>query len=257
MYDVIIVGDGLFSQTRDLVFGKAAAKIKSLGQVGALMSIPWVPSDGTWSAWCSFPGGRCVTTRPQAKSGVTGAYLVVMTPESGRLARLPQEQQKADFAARFQDLGWETPRIVREMMTSDDFYVGEIAQVHADSLIKGRVALIGDAGYCPSPVSGQGTTLAFVGAYILAGCINTNEDVSEALRQYEVQVKPFVEKGQKLIPGVPGIANPQSRWGIWVLYTLLWVAQWVTESGLSDALVKVLGPVAGLFAGKDLKLPEY
>ena len=38
-----------------------------------------------------------------------------------------------------------------------------------DSWTRGRVALVGDAGYCPGPAVGGSTSLAVVGAYVLAG----------------------------------------------------------------------------------------
>ncbi|KAK3074720.1 hypothetical protein LTR53_002595 [Teratosphaeriaceae sp. CCFEE 6253] len=256
-FDIVVAADGLYSKTRDIAFGKSATEIRSLKQCLALMSIPWVESDGTWSQWYSAPGGRCVTLRPQAKRKTTGPYLAVMTSESGSIARMGIDEQKAEFTRLFQDAGWEAPRVLREMQDNDTMYVQETAQVYTKSWVKGRVALLGDAGYCPSGVSGQGTTLAFVGAWILAGCICTHDDVSEALRRYEEQMRPFAQRAQKLIPGVPGIANPQTAWGISFFYTVLWVGNFVIQSGIFALLGRVLGPLAGLVSSKELELPEY
>lgn len=256
VFHLVIVADGLFSKTRDIAFGTSAGQIRSLGQCTALMSIPWEPSDGNWSRWFNALGGRAIVTRPQAKKGQTGAYLAIMTPESGRIARLPVREQKEEFRELFQDAGWEAPRVIREMMKSDDFYVQETAQAKMDSWVKGRVVLLGDAGYCPSPVSGQGTTLAFIGAYILAGCINTHEDYRDALSKYEEQMRPFVEKSQQLFPGVPGIANPQTAWGIKILYTCLWLGSLMNNSGIVGLVGRVLGPLAAVFSS-DLELPKY
>ncbi|KAK5127577.1 hypothetical protein LTR85_006917 [Meristemomyces frigidus] len=255
-FDIVIAADGLFSQTRGLAFPKSTVEIKSLGQCGALMTIPWEEADGNQSRWLSVPGGRAVITRPQFKAKKTGAYLAIMTPDSRKLARLPAQEQKEAFAELFRDVGWETPRIIREMMKADDFYAQETAQAKTESWVKGRVALLGDSGYCPSPVSGQGTTLAFIGAYVLAGCISTHDDYAEALKQYEQQMKPFVAKAQKLLPGVPGIANPQTEWGIWTLYTVLWVAGILNNWGVVGVVSRVLGPVASWF-GSELQLPKY
>ncbi len=46
------------------------------------------------------------------------------------------------------------------MSGSDDFYFDSVSQVKMKSWTKGRVALLGDAGYCASPLSGQGNNLA-------------------------------------------------------------------------------------------------
>ncbi|KAK4549747.1 hypothetical protein LTR36_005048 [Oleoguttula mirabilis] len=255
-FDMVIAADGLFSQTRGLVFPKSAVEIKNLGGCVALMTIPWEEADGNQSRWYCAPGGRAVFLRPQFKAKKTGAYLGNMTADSRRLVRLPVQEQKEAFAEMFRDLGWETPRIIREMMKADDLYAQELAQAKMGSWVKGRVALLGDAGYCPSPVSGQGTTLAFIGAYILAGCISTHDDYEEALRQYEEQMRPFVEQGQKLLPGVPGIANPQTEWGRWALYTFVWLAGLVNSWGIVGLVTRVVEPLATIFS-KELELPKY
>ena len=67
---------------------------------------------------------------------------------------------------RLEDVEWEVPRILRELKSDRmvDFYAQEVAQVNTTNWVKGRVVLLGDAGYCPSPITGQGTTLAFIGA---------------------------------------------------------------------------------------------
>jgi 2-polyprenyl-6-methoxyphenol hydroxylase-like FAD-dependent oxidoreductase len=104
------------------------------------------------------------------------------------------------------------------MKDAKDFYVQQVAQVKMPSWNNGRTVLLGDAGYCPAPVSGLGTTMAIVGAYVLAGCLVTHEhDLPRALEQYEADMRPFVDSAQKLAPGVPAIATPQSEWGVWAL----------------------------------------
>lgn len=93
----------------------------------------------------------------------------------GYFKRSPDEQ-KAMFKDLFHDAGWESERVLKAMETAEDFYMQEIAQVKIPSWSSGRVALLGDAGYCPcpSPISGMGTSLAIVGAYVLAGEIVRN-----------------------------------------------------------------------------------
>ncbi|WP_459548886.1 Rossmann-fold NAD(P)-binding domain-containing protein [Nocardia sp. X0981] len=89
----------------------------------------------------------------------------------------------------------------------------------------GRIALVGDAGYCGSPLSGQGTAMALVGAYILVGEIaRTPDRPAEALSRYTRLLRPFVETAQQLPPGgVKGI-TPRTRPGIVAARALLRVA---------------------------------
>lgn len=92
--------------------------------------------------------------------------------------------------------------------------------------------MIGDAAYCGTPVSGAGTTLSLVGAYVLAGELAKHLSLSPetfpgpALEAYEAFMKPFAERCQQLPPGVPQIAMPESEWGIKVLHQVLRTAVW-------------------------------
>lgn len=256
-FDIVIAADGLFSRTRELVFGKSHGTVHSLKQSVSVFTVPWQESDGHWTRFCNFPGGRTITLRPQPRNGKTGAYLCVMTPESGELARKSMNDQKAACHQSFMGLGWEASRLLTELDKSEDFYNFDVAQVYVPQIRKGRIALLGDAGYCASPVSGQGTELCFVGAYVLAGCICTYDDCSEALNKYEEQMRPFVTYSQKLLPGVPGIANPRTTLGIWVLRNVLWMASVVTNSWLTGLISNVLEPIIMLLGGRGLVLPEF
>ena len=107
--------------------------------------------------------------------------------------------QKKCLRDLFYDLGWESNNILDLINDSDDFYFDSIAQIKMDSWTKGRVALLGDAGYCASPLSGQGTNLAIVGAYILAGELKSVEgDYSVAFKRYNELMRSVVDASQDL-----------------------------------------------------------
>ncbi|MGI4442968.1 hypothetical protein ACR2VZ_27360, partial [Klebsiella pneumoniae] len=75
------------------------------------------------------------------------------------------------------------------------------------------MALLGDAGYTPSPITGMGTTLSLTGAYILAGEISRHgADVQAGLQSYAKVVRPYVTEGQKLFPGGPRIVHLETKW---------------------------------------------
>lgn len=148
------------------------------------------------------------------------------------------------------DMGWEAARVLDGMDAAPDYYMQEIAQVHPPQFFRGRIALVGDAGYCPSPISGMGTSSAILGAYHLAGELGACKgDWEEGLRKYEGRMRPVVERVQKLPPGAPGILNPQTEWGIRVLYGILGFVSWTRVATL-------LGPWF-LGGGKEESLVEY
>ena len=68
-----------------------------------------------------------------------------------------------------------------------------------DRWSNGRVGLLGDAAFSSSPMSGGGTGLALVGAYLLAGELAaTGWDPAAGFAAYERQMRPFVEANQEI-----------------------------------------------------------
>ena len=68
----------------------------------------------------------------------------------------------------FADVGWAAPRVL-DALDDAPLYFDAVGQARLPSWSSGRVALLGDAAYCSSPVSGMSTSLALTGAYVLAG----------------------------------------------------------------------------------------
>ena len=102
-------------------------------------------------------------------------------------------------------MGWETPRLLAAMWRADDFYFDAMAQIRMDCWSAGRVTLLGDAGYCPSPLSGQGTSLALVGAYVLADSLaGAGGDHRAGFARYEQRMRGFVALNQALATENPG-----------------------------------------------------
>lgn len=82
----------------------------------------------------------------------------------------------------------------------------------------------------------------------------SQHDIPNALEQYEKVLRPYVEKAQRLIPGAPQIANPQTQWGICTFNKLTGIA--------SSAIMKQFGGVVGRFlpafgGTADFSFPKY
>ncbi|KAK3710053.1 hypothetical protein LTR37_010484 [Vermiconidia calcicola] len=256
-FDLVITADGLGSRTRRLAFDPSNTRIVGLGQYATFVSIPWQKSDTTWSRGYNATNGRVVSIRPDVNNGTSSAYLAQATKDSSNIAKLLREEQKQKILEIFKDAGWETERVLQNIEKNDsDFYLQETAQAFSKSWSNGRVVLLGDAGYCPSPVSGQGTTIALIGAYILAGCIATYTDYREAFRQYEIQMRPFVDSAQKLPPGTPWIICPQTELGIAVLRNVAWVAGLANSCGVFSFLGNIANMLPA-WGSKEPKLPVF
>jgi 2-polyprenyl-6-methoxyphenol hydroxylase-like FAD-dependent oxidoreductase len=221
-FDLLIVSEGVRSTTRNSVFG-AEPDYRDLGFYTAYCTIPRTADDDQWWRWYSTTGGRSVQLRPD-NVGTTRACLNFASPPTG-LDYLDREGQVRTLREVYADVGNAAPRILAAL--ADDpssLYLDRIAQVRLPSWSKGRVAVVGDAAYCATPISGMGTSLALAGAYLLAGELAANPDHAQAFTSYERRMRPFVDEAQKLPPGVPGIVNPTGGLGVRILRTAVKVA---------------------------------
>ena len=256
-FDLVIAADGQSSTTRSILFGDASKDdVKSLGQFMAWFKMPQIESDDRWARWCNTPGRRCTFIRPDTKNknDFVRVVIAIIGHEDELRPALQSSitEQKALWRKMFSGSVYQEERILTAVDEADDFYMQEVVQVKTEKWYNGRTVLTGDAAYAPSPISGIGTTLAITGPYVLAGEIAKQpHDVPAAFKAYEDKMRPFVTKGQKIAPGAPWIANPETAWGISILYGL---GNLVSKSGLLDLMQKV-----GFAAprSKAMELPEY
>ena len=102
------------------------------------------------------------------------------------------------------------------MRTADDFFFDSVSQIRMPHWTAGRAAVVGDAGYAPALLSGQGTSLA-LGAYVLAGELAAaGGDHNVAFPAYERAVREFVERGQKIARTGGAAVIPTTRARIWL-----------------------------------------
>lgn len=223
--DLVVGADGPHSSTRRMVFGPEEQFVHPLGGYMAWFTAPEGESLDGWYAMYNEPGGLVASLRPGRTPGTAKASLSFTSPPLD-YDRHDLDQQRDLIADKFAAAGWRTADLVAAAYRTEDFYLDALAQVHAPVWSRGRVALVGDAAYCPSPLTGLGTSLALVGAYVLAGELATQPDHRVALRKYEQIVRPYVATGQKLPPGGIRSYAPQTRLAIWarVISTRLMVS---------------------------------
>ncbi|KAL1296813.1 hypothetical protein AAFC00_004439 [Neodothiora populina] len=179
-YDLVVGADGLLSRTRNLAFGaeREEQRLKRLGLYAGFFSMPKGQTNSSWRRWYHAPERRSIMVRPSHDKGTSTVLIGVVKDDEdqrlidvGKMGHKGVDAQKDLLSEYFQDAGWESKRIIKEMYAADDFYYDMVAQVKMDKWSKGRVVLLADAGYCASPISGMGTTLALVGGYNLAGAL--------------------------------------------------------------------------------------
>lgn len=108
-----------------------------------------------------------------------------------------KEQQQKIILAQFEQVGWRTAGLLEEVKESQNFYFDKFCQIKMPSWTKGRVALVGDAGYCASPAAGMGASLAVNGATVLADALQKhNGNFESAFQDYNKNLRPFIEQVQ-------------------------------------------------------------
>ena len=262
-FDLVVAADGLGSKTWGIAFGKGSTQVKSLYSYHSYFSMPRSDTDTMWGRTHWAKGGLWMMIRPD-NVGRTRAYLGVTAWDQSdeRLVRIEKARkegipaQKLLLQELFQDADWEISRLLKGMHESEDFYMQHVAQVRLNRWSSGRVAAVGDAAYAPSPFSGMGTSLAFIGAYILAGEISRQpEKIPAALESYERLLRPYVESVQKLPPGIPWIISPQSELGVKVFENVLWGIGVLSATGLFTLLSKLAAYLP--IRRDEFKLPDY
>ncbi|KAI1864438.1 uncharacterized protein JN550_008995 [Neoarthrinium moseri] len=252
-FDLVVGADGQGSRTRRMAFGKDLSEnvFKPLGAFVAFFSIPKGEGDGEMAKVFHMPEYRIVSTRTGDRP-ITQAYLAVLSDSEELKASTskPVQEQKALWKGLFEDCTWQRERLLEGLEKCDDFYAARVGQVKTETWSSGHVALLGDAGYCPSLFTGMGTTASLVGAYVLAGELARHDgNIPAALESYNNVLQPFVTEIQKLIPGTPNILYPKTEWGIWFLHTALGV---FTTLKIDKAINMLLPEDKGGW-----KIPEY
>ncbi|MFB8000771.1 FAD-dependent monooxygenase [Nocardia sp. NPDC056000] len=209
-FDLVIGADGVHSRTRALVFGPESDFVRHMGYYISIFTIPNLLNLDHWELDYNTPGK------------IAGSYSARENTEAKAIFAWASEQLDYDFrdgdAQRriltdtFAEQGWEVPRLLTELHNAPDFYFDAMAQIKMDTWSRGRVSLVGDAGYCASPLSGQGADLALVGAYLLAGELAAAAgDYRIAFAAYEREMRPMVDACQRFAEGVGQWYAPGSK----------------------------------------------
>jgi 2-polyprenyl-6-methoxyphenol hydroxylase-like FAD-dependent oxidoreductase len=197
-FDLLIGADGIYSNVRKKCFDDESSFVCPLGVVLALFSTPNLIDLTDWQLGHRNDGVGYVIYPSHDKSELR-IGVGFAEPESA-VSRSDTETQKRIVAAQCAHLKGTFPQFIEAMNTTDQFYYNELAQIRMPSWSKGRVVLAGDAAHCASPFSGQGTSLALVGALVLVRELVRNWDhPAQAFAAYEYRMRPYVDLNQALV----------------------------------------------------------
>jgi len=244
-FDLVIGADGLHSKVRELAFGAEATFERYLGLKVAAFVADAYPHRDELVYVIHREVGRQVG-RFAMKDDRT-LFLFVWADES---PALPEDlgPQKALLRKTFGSSGWECATILEALESEDALYMDRVSQIRLPAWTRGRIALVGDAAAAVSFLAGQGSALAMVEAYVLAGEIKrANGDHQAAFAKYQERLRPLIAAKQEVAPRLASFFAPRSRLGLF----------------LQDQATKLMRipSVASLTIGRELRdrihLPSY
>jgi 2-polyprenyl-6-methoxyphenol hydroxylase-like FAD-dependent oxidoreductase len=229
-FDLVIAADGLHSTTRALAFGPADQFYRYLGCCFVGFTMPNNHGFSREAVIYNEPGLMALVYETGAER--MNALLAYRREAPAREEYTDMDRLHRNLQARYAGQGWIVPEMLSEARKSADIYFDSMTQIHMPQWSKGRVGVVGDAAYGPSFFSGQGTSLALVGAYVLAGELATHADHREAFAAYERKARAFVEQNQATAHGGSDIMVPATRAKIWKRNVMMDLSPILTRFGL-------------------------
>jgi 2-polyprenyl-6-methoxyphenol hydroxylase-like FAD-dependent oxidoreductase len=212
MFDLVVGADGQHSVTRELIFGPESTYSRSIGAYLAIFGLPNLLGLTDRAMLYNEPGRAVAYYTMVGNERAKALFIYRSGSERVDASQLRDERElRALLRRRFERVGWETKRLLDAMDATTDFYFDEIAQIHMPRWWRGRVVLIGDAAHGPSPLSGQGTTLALVGARVLADALSAHAEPSGAFEAYERRMRAYVRQNQDIAQAGLRMLLPGSR----------------------------------------------
>lgn len=216
-FDIVVGADGLHSNVRRLVFGDES---RFSAYLGAYLAVLSVPKDR------AADGEFVMHLDVNRMAG----YYTARRLDDARVGFLFRPEHRLDYhhrdTARQQDLlreafagmGDQVDEWLSLVDGASAFYFDSITQLHMDTWSRGRVTLVGDAGYSPGPAVGGSTSLAVLGAYVLAGELaEAGGDHERAFRAYEAELAEPVRRSRAVARGTAKGLIPGSRFAMWAL----------------------------------------
>lgn len=245
-FDWVVGADGLHSNVRALAFGEESKFVRHMGYYISIFSIPDFMNLGDAGRYYVELGKRvgCFGMKNDGNAKAS-FYFASQRIDYDRRDVASQKKLLRDTYA---DVGWKTPQILQMLDAAPDFYFDSLSQVKMDRWSRGRVVLLGDAAGCPSPMAGMGTSIALIGAYVLAGELKlTPDDHPAAFARYEATLREFVAQAQQLAEGVSWFI-PQTRLKLW-MSKRMW--SWMPQPVMRKLMIEQPSRIASIVQPKD------
>ncbi|MDW8797133.1 oxidoreductase [Staphylococcus xylosus] len=197
-YDLIIGADGIHSNTRKLTFGSEENYTKYLGYNFTGFSMA-NKLNMYKEGWIYSESGKTSVMYATKDKNFIHAFLVFYEPSESLVNHRDEAKQREIVREKFKGIEGITPRMLKSLEEEESIFFDTTTQIIMDTWSKENIVLVGDAAHAPSFLTGQGSSLAMIGSYILANELKVNNTLNDAFEAYERVMKPFVELNQGVV----------------------------------------------------------
>jgi 2-polyprenyl-6-methoxyphenol hydroxylase-like FAD-dependent oxidoreductase len=211
-FDLLIGADGLHSVVRKLAFGPQSRFERHLGYlVAAFEAHRYRPRDDDVYLMYGRPGR--MVGRFTLRDDRTLFLMVFVAADADLPATL--DAQKTMLRDVYANGRWECSRMLDELDRTHELYFDKVSQIRMPHWSSGRVALVGDAAFCVSLLAGQGSALAMISAYVLAGELaEARGRFRQAFARYDAILRSYIGSKQRGAERFAGAFAPKTRAGL-------------------------------------------
>ena len=199
--DLVVAADGTHSKLRGHVLGTHQER-RYVGYVNWNGLVPASKNLAPERSWVVYVGQHQRASMMPVGGERLYFFFDVPLPALPAGAKSDPSRFRAELSAHFK--GWAEP--VQQLIAQLDPQTTNRVEIHdldpLPCLVRGRVALLGDAGHSTAPDLGQGGCQAMEDAWTLAHCLlTTNIGVEDALQRYDAarrdRVADVIRKARK------------------------------------------------------------
>jgi 2-polyprenyl-6-methoxyphenol hydroxylase-like FAD-dependent oxidoreductase len=189
--DLLIISEGLRSTTRSKCFEDSHAENFSILYMGGRLNTSHAYQVGSFKTIIAVD--TMLSIYPINPQELAVQCYVRHTGEEGKplsIARHLLQERVTDYSVEVQEL-------LVSFLQSEQLYADKMSLVQAPTLATNGIVLVGDAGYCPTALSGMGASLSIYGAKALTHFLEQSPgDITLAGKKYNALMQPIITKFQ-------------------------------------------------------------
>jgi len=189
--DLIIISEGLRSPTREKYFTSSQMEDFNTLYLGGKLTTKHSEPVGAFKIYIDV--NKMLSIYPIANDEIA---IQCYIRDTGDLATIKQRSAKL-LRNSFSDYSAEVKDLLNRFAEEGLMFVDKMGMVNASTLVNGNMVLLGDAGYCPTALSGMGASLSIYGAKALSHFISKSpDDLKSACSNYNILMQPIIHKFQ-------------------------------------------------------------